>query len=137
MFKELYKKSIELAAHKSSKFFLAIISFIESFIFPIPPDVLIIPMTIAKRHEWYRIALIAISAILYHSCLFAIVIGMINTSGGIGKIKLSINDIIARKNFELLCAANSIDFLYSSLNIFSFIIINVLILLLKSMQSFD
>ena len=49
---------------------------------------------------------------------------MINTSGGIGKIKLSINDIIARKNFELLCAANSIDFLYSSLNIFSFIIIN-------------
>ena len=62
---------------------------------------------------------------------------MINTSGGIGKIKLSINDIIARKNFELLCAANSIDFLYSSLNIFSFIIINVLILLLKSMQSLN
>ena len=53
MLKELYRKSIELAAHKSSKFFLAIISFIESFIFPIPPDVLIIPMTIAKRHEWY------------------------------------------------------------------------------------
>ena len=62
---------------------------------------------------------------------------MINTSGGIGKIKLSINDIIARKNFELLCAANSIDFLYSYLKIFSFIIIIVLILLLKSMQSLD
>ena len=105
MFKELYRKSLKLAAHKSSKFFLAIISFIESFIFPIPPDVLIIPMTIAKRQEWYRIA------ILYHSCLLAIVIGIIKTSGGIGKIKLSMKDIIARKNFELLCAASFNDFL--------------------------
>ena len=52
MFKEIYKKSIELAGHKRSKFFLGFISFIESFIFPIPPDVFIIPMTIAKRNEW-------------------------------------------------------------------------------------
>ena len=59
MFKELYYKSLKLAGHKSSKFFLGLISFIESFIFPIPPDVLIIPMTIAKRKEWLRIALIA------------------------------------------------------------------------------
>ena len=49
MFKELYLKTINLAGHKSSKFFLGIMSFIESFIFPIPPDVLIIPMTIAKK----------------------------------------------------------------------------------------
>ena len=69
MFKELYRKSIELAAHKSSKFFLAIISFIESFIFPIPPDVLIIPMTTAKRHEWYRIALIATISSVLGACL--------------------------------------------------------------------
>ena len=46
MFKELYNKTIKLAGHKSSKLILGIISFIESFIFPIPPDVLIIPMTI-------------------------------------------------------------------------------------------
>ena len=59
MLKELYRKSIELAAHKSSKFFLAIISFIESFIFPIPPDVLIIPMTIAKKNDWVKIAFVA------------------------------------------------------------------------------
>ena len=57
MFKELYLKSIKLAGHKNSKFFLGFFSFIESFIFPIPPDVLIIPMTIAKRQEWFRIAL--------------------------------------------------------------------------------
>ena len=59
MIKKIYKKTIELAAHKKSKFFLAIISFIESFIFPIPPDVIIIPMTIAKKNDWFKIALVA------------------------------------------------------------------------------
>ena len=49
MFKELYIKSLKLAGHKSSKIFLAIISFIESSFFPIPPDVMIIPMVIAKK----------------------------------------------------------------------------------------
>ena len=59
MFKNLYYTTIKLAGHKSSKVYLAIISFIESFIFPIPPDVLIIPMTIAKKNEWLKIATIA------------------------------------------------------------------------------
>jgi len=59
MFKELYNKTIKLAGNKNSKIFLGIMSFIESFIFPIPPDVLIIPMTIAKKQEWIKIALIA------------------------------------------------------------------------------
>ena len=59
MFKELYNKTIKLAGHKSSKLILGIISFIESFIFPIPPDVLIIPMTIAKKNEWVKIAFVA------------------------------------------------------------------------------
>ena len=68
MFKELYLKSIKLAGHKKSKFFLGFISFIESFIFPIPPDVLIIPMTIAKRHEWIKIALIATIASVLGAC---------------------------------------------------------------------
>ena len=68
MFKELYLKSLKLAGHKSSKFFLGVISFIESFIFPIPPDVLIIPMTIAKRHDWLRIALIATICSVLGAC---------------------------------------------------------------------
>ena len=59
MFKELYNKTIKLAGHKSSKLILGIISFIESFIFPIPPDVLIIPMTIAKKNDWVKIAFVA------------------------------------------------------------------------------
>ena len=69
MFKELYLKSIKLAGHKKSKFFLSFFSFIESFIFPIPPDVLIIPMTIAKREEWIRIALIATISSVLGACL--------------------------------------------------------------------
>ena len=69
MFKELYTKSIKLAGHKKSKSFLAIISFIESFIFPIPPDVIIIPMTIAKKKEWKKIALIATTGSVLGACL--------------------------------------------------------------------
>jgi len=69
MFKELYLKTIKLAGHKSSKIFLGIFSFIESFIFPIPPDILIIPMTIAKRHEWIKIALIATTGSVLGACL--------------------------------------------------------------------
>ena len=69
MFRDFYTKSIKLAGHKNSKFFLGFISFIESFIFPIPPDVLIIPMTIAKRHEWVKIALIATCGSVFGACL--------------------------------------------------------------------
>ena len=59
MFKELYEKSLKLAAHKSSKFFLGIVSFIESSFFPIPPDIMIIPMVIAKKNDYLKIFLIA------------------------------------------------------------------------------
>ena len=69
MFKELYNKTIRLAGHKKSKSILGFMSFIESFVFPIPPDVLIIPMTIAKREEWIRIALIATIGSVLGACL--------------------------------------------------------------------
>ena len=58
MFNELYQKSLSLAAHKSSKVFLAIVSFIESSFFPIPPDVMIVPMVIAKKNDYLKIFLI-------------------------------------------------------------------------------
>ena len=59
MFKTLYKKCLDLAAHKSSNFFLGAISFAESSFFPIPPDVMIIPMVIAKKKSYLKIFLIA------------------------------------------------------------------------------
>ena len=69
MFKELFNKTIKLAGHKNSKKILGFISFIESFIFPIPPDVLIIPMTIADRQSWIRIATIATIGSVLGACL--------------------------------------------------------------------
>jgi len=59
MFKTIYKKCLDLAAHKSSNFFLGVVSFIESSFFPIPPDVMIIPMVLAKKKSYLKIFLIA------------------------------------------------------------------------------
>ena len=59
MFKTLYKKCLNLAAHKSSKYYLALISFIESSFFPIPPDVMVIPMVISKKSHFIKIFVIA------------------------------------------------------------------------------
>ncbi len=59
MLQTLYKKCLELAAHKSSNFYLGLVSFMESSFFPIPPDAMIIPMVIAKKKEYFKIFLIA------------------------------------------------------------------------------
>ena len=59
MFKRFYDKSIELASNKRSNLYLAIVSFIESSFFPIPPDVMVVPMVLAKKDSFIRIFLIA------------------------------------------------------------------------------
>ena len=59
MFKTLYKKCLNLAAHKSSKYYLALVSFVESSFFPIPPDVMIIPMIISRKRDFTKIFVIA------------------------------------------------------------------------------
>ena len=59
MFTQLYNKCINLAGHKNSNYFLGIISFIESSFFPIPPDIMIAPMAIAKKKDFFKIFLIA------------------------------------------------------------------------------
>tara|TARA_B100000700_G_scaffold278431_1_gene326558 strand:+ start:2083 stop:2679 length:597 start_codon:yes stop_codon:yes gene_type:complete len=59
MIKKLYNKCVTWAGYRYAKQILAIEAFIESSFFPIPPDVMIIPMVIAKRNEFIKIALIA------------------------------------------------------------------------------
>jgi len=59
MFKGIYQKTLKLAGHKSSKFYLALISFAESSFFPVPPDIMIIPMVIVKKNDYLKIFLIA------------------------------------------------------------------------------
>jgi len=58
MFTTLYKKCLDLTAHKSSKYYLALVSFVESSFFPIPPDVMVIPMVISKKNDFIKIFLI-------------------------------------------------------------------------------
>ena len=60
MLKKIYDKCVEWAGHKFANSILGIISFLESFIFPIPTDAMIIPMVIAKRNKFLKISLIAI-----------------------------------------------------------------------------
>ena len=60
MLKKMYDKCVEWAGHRFANPILAFIAFLESFIFPIPTDAMLIPMIIAKRHEFLKISLIAI-----------------------------------------------------------------------------
>ena len=59
MFRALYIKCLDLASHKSSNFYLGLVSFIESSFFPIPPDIMIVPMVIANKKNYIKIFLIA------------------------------------------------------------------------------
>ena len=59
MIKKLYDKCVDWAGYKYAKPMLAFESFIESSFFPIPPDVMIVPMVISKKKEFIKIALIA------------------------------------------------------------------------------
>ena len=82
MLKNIYDKTLKLAAHKSSNFYLSIVSFIESSFFPIPPDVMIIPMSLAKKDEYLKIF---INATIFSSLggLFGYFIGSLFTDKAI------------------------------------------------------
>ena len=59
MIKKLFDKCVDWSSRKYANFALAFVSFIESSFFPVPPDVMIIPMVIAKKQHFIKIALIA------------------------------------------------------------------------------
>tara|TARA_Y100000996_G_C22429957_1_gene605226 strand:- start:335 stop:919 length:585 start_codon:yes stop_codon:yes gene_type:complete len=58
IFRKLYNWTLEKSSQKGAPFFLGIISFAESSFFPIPPDIILIPMILAKRTKAYFFALI-------------------------------------------------------------------------------
>ena len=65
MFRALYDWTLRLAGHRHAIRSLAIISFCESSFFPIPPDVMVVPMVLARRDEAYKIAIVCtISSVL-------------------------------------------------------------------------
>lgn len=59
MLRSLYDWTMALAARKGAVRALAVVSFIESSFFPIPPDVLLIPMVVAERLRAWFFALVA------------------------------------------------------------------------------
>ena len=59
MLKKLFDKCVKLAASKFADYCLAIVSFMESSFFPVPPDIMIVPMVVAKRDKYVKIFLIA------------------------------------------------------------------------------
>ena len=91
MFTLLYNKCLKLAAHRNANYFLAIISFLESSFFPIPPDVMIAPMAIAKKNNYIKIFLIA--------TIFSVFGGMLGYILGAYFIDFAIN-IIEFYNYE-------------------------------------
>jgi membrane protein YqaA with SNARE-associated domain len=58
MFRKLYDWTLRMAAHRHADRTLALVSFAESSFFPIPPDVMVVPMVLARREQAYRIATI-------------------------------------------------------------------------------
>ena len=59
MIKKLFDKCVEWSGRKYANLALGFVSFIESSFFPVPPDVMIVPMVIAKKQHFIKIALIA------------------------------------------------------------------------------
>ena len=62
MIQSLYQRTLSLAASRHAVLALAAVSFIESSVFPIPPDVLLIPMIIAAPTRAFRLAAICTAA---------------------------------------------------------------------------
>ena len=60
--RRLYEQTLAWSRHRRAGWALAVISFIESSFFPIPPDVMLIPMVLAERLKAWRYALICTMA---------------------------------------------------------------------------
>lgn len=82
MIRRLYDWTMGLAGHRHAFWALAVVAFIESSVFPIPPDVLMIPMILARPHLAFRIAGIATLASVLGGCLgYAIGWGLMDSIG--------------------------------------------------------
>jgi membrane protein YqaA with SNARE-associated domain len=73
MLRALYDKVLELGAHRNAPWALSGVSFLESSVFPIPPDVMLIPMVLADRAKaWVFAAIATVSSVLGGALGYAI-----------------------------------------------------------------
>lgn len=64
MLRALYNRTMAFAAHRNASWALAGVSFAESSFFPIPPDILLIPMVLAKRAKaWFYATICTIASV--------------------------------------------------------------------------
>lgn len=82
--RKVYQKVLTAAAHRHAKWWLAFVAFLESSIFLIPPDVMLIPMVLANRSQWWRLALTAtIASVMGGLAGYAIGLFLYETIGNV------------------------------------------------------
>ena len=91
MLKNLFNKCVKLASSKLANYALGFVSFIESFFFPVPPDLMIIPMVVAKKENYFKIFLIA--------TIFSVLGGLVGYMLGVFFLDISM-DIIEFYGYE-------------------------------------
>ncbi|MGA9422851.1 MAG: YqaA family protein [Rhodanobacteraceae bacterium] len=60
LFRPLYERALVWAAHPQASWYLAALSFVEAFIFPLAPEVLLAPMVLARPGRWARFATVSL-----------------------------------------------------------------------------
>lgn len=92
--RRLYDQTMRIAAHKHAAWWLAGISFVESSVFPIPPDVVLMPMCLADRSKsfWYA-TICTVGSVL--GGIFGYVIGYFLFES-VGKVILNFYDLMGQ-----------------------------------------
>lgn len=82
MLRGLYDWTLDLAAHRHARWGLALVSFVESSVFPIPPDVALIPMVLAKRdNAWLYATICTVASVLGGAFGYAVGYFLFDTLG--------------------------------------------------------
>jgi len=80
LFAPLYRRAMDLSRHPHAPRYLGLLSFVEAFVFPVPPEVMLAPMTLARPRAWFRYATI--------SLVFALLGGLVGYAIGAFAIDL-------------------------------------------------
>ena len=92
IFTNTYEYILNFSNKEKATKYLYGLSFIESFIFPIPPDVLLAPIALTKKYSWLKIA--------FNTTVFSVLGGLVGYIIGLYLYELSfLNKIIDEKIF--------------------------------------
>lgn len=81
VFRRIYDWMLRASRHQRAPFWLGAVSFAESSFFPIPPDVMLAPMTLAQPQRWWRLALLTtVTSVLGGLLGYAIGLGMMEAA---------------------------------------------------------